>query len=100
MTLTYADPEGAPGKTTADTDTVEARFVELVPDTRVTAEIDFKSDDPAFTGPMTTTWSLEPVPEGTRVTFTATNVPDAIAPADHAEGMSSSLLNLEAYLER
>lgn len=100
MTLTYTDPEGAHGKTTARTDTVEARFIDLVPDTRVTAEIHFKTDDPAFTGPMTTTWSLEPVPEGTRVTFTATNVPDAITPADHAEGMSSSLLNLEAYLER
>lgn len=100
MTLTYQDPAGAPGKTTAHTDTIEARFIELVPDTRVTAEIDFKTDDPAFTGPMTTTWTLAPIPEGTRVTFTATNVPDAITAADHAEGMNSSLLNLEAYLER
>ncbi|MDN3241759.1 SRPBCC family protein [Glycomyces tritici] len=100
MTLTYDDPADAPGKTTADTDTVEARFIELVPNTRIVTEVDFVSDDPAFAGTMTGAWTLEPVADGTRVTITAENVPDGISAEDHAEGLGSSLLNLEAYLER
>ena len=100
MVLTYDDPSGAPGKTTAGTDTVEARFIELVPGVRIVTEVDFVSDDPAFAGTMTGAWTLEPVPDGTRVTITAHNVPDGISAEDHAEGLGSSLLNLEAYLER
>lgn len=100
MTLTYKDASGSPGKTTVDADTVEARFTEIVPNTRIVTEIDFVSDDPAFTGTMTQTWTVEPTPEGTRVTITAQNVPSGISPQDHADGMASSLLNLAAYLER
>jgi uncharacterized protein YndB with AHSA1/START domain len=100
MVLTYDDPSGAPGKTTADADVVEARFVELVPDTRIVTEVDFVSDDPAFAGTMTGAWTLEPTADGTRVTITAHNVPDGISAEAHAEGLASSLLNLEAYLER
>ena len=35
MVLTYADPSGSRGKSTADSDIVEARFVDIVPDVRV-----------------------------------------------------------------
>src|SRR5262245_40865850 len=56
MILRYADASGAPGKTTADADVVEARFVELVPGERVVQAVDFVSDDPAFHGTMTITW--------------------------------------------
>jgi uncharacterized protein YndB with AHSA1/START domain len=100
MVLTYDDPAGSPGKTTADADVVEARFIELVPNERIVTEVDFVSDDPAFAGTMSGAWTLEPIPEGTRVTITANNVPDGISAEDHAEGLGSSLLNLEAYLER
>jgi uncharacterized protein YndB with AHSA1/START domain len=100
MVLTYDDPTGAPGKTTAETDVVEARFVELVPNTRIVTEVDFASDDPAFTGTMTGSWTLEPIENGTRVTITARNVPSGISPEAHTEGLASSLLNLESYLER
>jgi hypothetical protein len=31
MVLTYADPSAAAGKSTADSDIVEARFVDIVP---------------------------------------------------------------------
>src|SRR5262245_58916906 len=55
MILRYADASGAPGKTTADADVVEARFVELVPGERVVQAVDFVSDDPAFHGIMTMT---------------------------------------------
>ena len=35
MVLTYSDASGAPGKATADSDVVEARFVDIVPGERV-----------------------------------------------------------------
>ncbi len=48
--LSYADASGAPGKAAADTDIVEARFVEVVPKVRVVQEVDFVSDDRALGG--------------------------------------------------
>lgn len=99
LALTYADASGAPGKATADSDIVEARFVELVPGARVVQAVDFVSDDPAYAGTMTMTWAVSPVDGGTRVDFTADDVPDGISPDDHAAGLASSLANLAAYLE-
>src|ERR1700745_783909 len=52
MVLTYSNASGAPGKATADSDIVEARFVDIVPGKRVVQEVDFVSDDPATRGPM------------------------------------------------
>ncbi|HEU4842413.1 MAG TPA: SRPBCC domain-containing protein [Ilumatobacteraceae bacterium] len=99
LTLTYDDAGAAgAGKTTADSDVVEARFVELVPDERVVQEVDFVSDDPAFAGTMTMTWSLTDVDGGTLVEFVADDVPDGISAEDHAAGLASSLANLAAHL--
>ena len=98
--LTYADASGAPGKATADSDIVEARFVELVPGARVVQAVDFVSDDPAYAGTMTMTWAVSAVDGGTRVDFTADDVPDGISAEDHAAGLASSLANLAAYLEQ
>src|ERR1700757_541448 len=75
MVLTYSDASGAPGKATAESDVVEARFVDIVPGERVVQAVDFVSDDPAYAGTMTMTW-------------------------DHAAGLASSLTNLAAYVER
>src|SRR5262249_51022113 len=50
MSLTYTAPKGAPGKTTADTDTFEGRFVELVPDEKVIEAIVFEAGDAKFGG--------------------------------------------------
>ncbi|MCD0446895.1 SRPBCC family protein [Glycomyces sp. A-F 0318] len=98
LVLTYA--EGTGGKSTADSDVVDARFVGLDPGERVVQEIDFVSDDPDFTGTMTMNWSVAPVGDGSRVEITATDVPVGITPEDHAAGLASSLANLAAYLER
>jgi uncharacterized protein YndB with AHSA1/START domain len=98
LVLTYADASGAPGKATADSDIVEARFVELVPGARVVQAVDFVSDDPAYAGTMTMTWAVSAVDGGTRVDFTADDVPDGISAEDHAAGLASSLTNLAAYL--
>jgi len=99
MILRYADASGAPGKTTADADVVEARFVELVPGERVVQAVDFVSDDPAFHGTMTITWQVTAVDNGTRVEVRADDVPTGISAEDHAAGLRSSLANLAAYLD-
>ncbi len=100
MVLTYADASGAPGKASADSDVVEARFVDIVPGERVVQAVDFVSDDPAFAGTMTMTWAVTAVEAGTRVDIVAEDVPDGISAEDHAAGLSSSLANLAAYVEQ
>lgn len=100
MVLTYADPTLARGKATADSDIVEARFVEIVPGVRVVKAVDFVSDDPAYAGTMIMTWEVAAVEGGTRVDITAHDVPDAVSPKDHAAGLTSSLINLADYLEK
>jgi hypothetical protein len=77
---------------------VEARFVDIVADERVVQAVDFVSDDPAFAGTMTMTWSVRAVDGGTLVEITAEAVPDGISAADHAAGMSSSLEKLARHL--
>jgi uncharacterized protein YndB with AHSA1/START domain len=100
MVLTYADASDAPGKATADSDVVEARFVDIVPGVRVVQAVDFVSDDPAYAGTMTMTWEVAAVGAGTRVDIVAEDVPDGISAEDHAAGLSSSLANLAGYVER
>src|SRR3954469_2047223 len=56
LVLTYTDASGAPGKATAASDVVEARFVEIVAGVRVVQAVDFVSDDPRFAGTMTMIW--------------------------------------------
>jgi uncharacterized protein YndB with AHSA1/START domain len=99
LVLTYRDATGAPGKATADTDVVDARFVDVVPGERVVQAVDFVADDPAFAGTMTMTWSVTEVDDGTRVDIVADDVPDGISAEDHATGLASSLANLAIYVE-
>jgi uncharacterized protein YndB with AHSA1/START domain len=99
MVLTFANPAGGAGKSTADSDVVEATFVELVENERVVEAIEFESDDPSFAGTMTMSWQLTPLPAGTEVSIVANGVPAGIDPADHATGMQSSLDNLAAHVE-
>ena len=97
LVLTYVD-DVSTGKSTTDSDVVEAHFVELVPGDRVVQAVEFESDDPAFKGTMTMTWSLEPVDSGSRVEIRAEDVPPGISAEDHAAGLASSLRNLADYL--
>jgi uncharacterized protein YndB with AHSA1/START domain len=100
MVLTYPDASGAPGKATAESDIVEARFVDIVPGERVVQAVDFVSDDPANAGTMTMIWEVTAIGGGTRVDIIARDVPDGISAEDHAAGLASSLTKLAAYLER
>jgi uncharacterized protein YndB with AHSA1/START domain len=100
MVLTYSDPVGAPGKATADSDIVEARFVDIVPGERVVQAVDFVSGDPAYAGTMIMSWGVTAAGAGTRVDIVAEGVPDGISAEDHAAGLASSLAKLAAYVER
>ena len=99
LVLNYADDSGGPGKASADSDIVEARFVDVVPRVRIVQEVDFVSDDPAFAGTMIMTWEVVAAEGGTRVDITAADVPDGISADDHAVGLASSLANLATYVE-
>ncbi|MEO3757754.1 SRPBCC family protein [Mycobacterium sp. B14F4] len=100
LVLTYTVPPADGGKSDADTDVVEARFVEIEPDDRVVQAVDFASKDPSFGGTMTMTWTVSRVDGGTRVEFRADDVPPGVSAKDHEDGMNSSLQNLAAYLAR
>ena len=99
LVLTYADPADARGKTSADSDVVEVRYVDIVAGERVVQAVEFVSDDPAFAGTMTMTWAVQAADSGTRVEIVADDVPDGISAADHAAGLTSSLDNLARYVE-
>ena len=100
MVLTHDDASTAPGKATADSDIVEAQFVDIVPGVRVVWAVDFVADDPAYAGTMTMTWTVSPTDDGTRVDIRAENVPSGISAGDHAAGLASSLAHLAAHLGR
>jgi uncharacterized protein YndB with AHSA1/START domain len=100
LVLTYLDASPGSGKTTAETDVVEGRFVDIVPGVRVVQAVDFVSDDPAYSGTMTMTWELEAAGDGTLVEIVADDVPRGIAVEEHAVGLASSLGNLAQYIER
>lgn len=99
LVLAYDDASGAPGKTDAESDVAEVRIARVVPGEVVEQLVDFESGDPAFRGTMRMTWSVRPTEDGTVVEFAARDVPSGIRARDHAEGLTSSLANLAAYLE-
>lgn len=98
LVLTYLDASDAAGKATADSDVVEARFIDLEEGTRVVQAVDFESNDPKVAGTMTMTWKVSSLEPGTLVEIIADDVPDGISAADHAAGFASSLDNLAAYV--
>lgn len=100
MTLTYVDSEYKEGKSSENSDVVQATFVSLIPNQKIVQEIVFESDDPAFAGKMEMTWKLEAVPEGTEVSVVCKNVPEGINQADHEEGLKSTLANLAQYMRQ
>jgi uncharacterized protein YndB with AHSA1/START domain len=100
MVLTYAGATAASGKSSADSDIVEARFIDIVPGVRVVQAVTFVADDPDLAGTMTMTWEVTETDDGTRVDIRADGVPSGISAADHAAGLASSLANLAAYVKR
>ncbi len=100
MVLKYADQSASQGKTTSDTDVVEARFAEVVPNERIVYSVKFVSDDPDYHDAMVMRWEVTKSDGGTLVEITADNVPDAVSAQDHAVGLESSLQKLSDYVVR
>ncbi len=84
MTLTF---DSTAGKSLENADIVEGRFVDLVPGKRIVQSFEFISDDPAFAGTMTMSWSLDAISDGTNVTIVAHDVPRGINRTDHEVGI-------------
>lgn len=99
MAFVYDDADASQGKSSPNADIFEGRFVELIPEEKIVEAVTFESEDPAFGGTMTITTTLTPVRDGTKVTFTAENVPVGISEAAHKAGMESTLKNLANLLE-
>ena len=99
LVLTYTDAASSPGKTSADSDIVDARYIDIVPNERVIQAVEFVSDAPEFAGTMTMTWAVQDDAGGTLVEIVADDVPDGISAEDHAAGLASSLDNLAAFVE-
>ena len=97
MSLTYRD--GGAGKTSGNTDSFEGRFVELVPDRRITEEFAFDSAQEEFGGAFRVTTTLEDAQGGTRVTVLAQNLPRGVRPQDNETGTRMALAHLARLVE-
>lgn len=97
LTLIYEDEYAVKGKTTANSDTLEGTFIELIPGKKIVEAGVFESDDPAFAGNMVMTWYFEEAVPSTKVTIIAENVPKGIKKEDHLDGLNSTLENLERF---
>lgn len=101
MALVYEEADSAaPGKSSKNTDVIRGTFLRLVPDERIVQLVEFESEDPAFAGTMTMTWTFRGVSEGTEVTIRCENVPAGIRQEDHELGLRASLENLAAFTEQ
>lgn len=101
MSLTYERPNhSARGKTSEDTDTVQGRFLQLVPYERIVQAIIFDSKEPEFAGEMTMTIDLADTNAGTEVTVRCENIPQGIRLEDNEMGCRLTLENLARFLEK
>lgn len=100
MVLTYQDAADAPGKSSANEDVVEGRFVEVKPGASLVQEVEFESDDPQYAGIMRMIWEVRASGASSEVIFRAEDVPEGITASDHIAGLTSSLQNLAELVER
>ncbi|MFO0876291.1 MAG: SRPBCC domain-containing protein [Gemmataceae bacterium] len=98
VSLTYDQPTEA-GKTAAHTDTYHGRFVQLVPNEKVVEVLEFETNHPEMSGPMTVTFTLTPRDGGAELLAIHENVPPGVAPADNEYGWRMSLNKLADLVE-
>jgi uncharacterized protein YndB with AHSA1/START domain len=99
IVLAY-DDTATQGKAGDGTDVIAGQFVVFNPPTHLAFTSRFHSEDPLFAGEMRMDWHYESAGSGTQVRIVASNVPPGISAEDHAAGMSASLAQLAALLER
>jgi hypothetical protein len=91
MSLPYQNPEDSQhGETSRDTDTIQSRFVELVPFENIVWFLEFQSEEPGLTGQMRITWSLADAGEGTVVNLLCDGVSQDIRQEDNEADCRSS----------
>ena len=99
MSLFYPEDELTfRGKTAEREDRVRVRFVELSLPHRLVQAIIFVSDDPAFGGEMTMTWTFEAAAGGTEVSVLTTDLL-GLRPQDNQTGSEMSLDKLAQRFE-
>ena len=99
MSLTYMDQsDSGRGKSSADTDTFEGRFVELLHNEKIVWVTEFESDEPDFAGEMRITWNLADADGGTEVTVLCEDIPKGISLEDNEIGSRSSLRKLAEFV--
>lgn len=100
MSLFYPPSEESHhGKTAANEDMVDVRFVDLVPPRKIVEAVSFVTADPALMGEMTITIMFEPVADGTEVTFLCENLQPGLRPEDNEVGTRFTLEQLARRLE-
>lgn len=99
MSLFYKDA-GMQGKTSANEDRFQAKFVLLQPCEKIVQTINFTSDAPGFKQGMTMEIQLEDAGRNaTRVIVVFRNIPPGINPRDNEAGTEQSLKKLARYME-
>jgi uncharacterized protein YndB with AHSA1/START domain len=98
VSLTY-DGADRTGKTTADTDTYQGRFVRLVTDEQVMEALAFETDDPMMKGEMTITITLADARGGTDLLAVHDGLPPGVAGADNEAGWRMALDKLATLVE-
>jgi uncharacterized protein YndB with AHSA1/START domain len=98
VTLTYEAPDSQ-GKTTARSDSYQARFTRLVPDELVVEVDEFETADPRLAGEMTMTITLRDSDGSTELLAVHEGVPPGVAPEDNELGWRMALDRLAALVE-
>jgi uncharacterized protein YndB with AHSA1/START domain len=100
MSLYYPpDEQRFNGKSAAGEDRIRVRFLELVPPRRIVESVWFVTDDPAYSGEMTLTVTIEPVPDGSAVTMAFDGLPPGLKAEDNDAGARTSLEQLARRYE-
>jgi uncharacterized protein YndB with AHSA1/START domain len=101
MILNYDSPlAGTPGKTSAKENVVDVRFTQIELNRRIVQVVDFQSDDPAFFGPMTMTWTLTPADGGKEVRIASQSDKFVERPARADEFLNHTDLSLQCISTR
>lgn len=99
ISLTYDAPTDT-GKTDAQTDTFDGRFIRLVPDAEVVQVVEFETTEPKLRGEMTITYELaEASDAGTDLVGLHEDLPAGVRPEDNELGWSMSIDKLARLVE-
>ena len=101
MALIYDAPDPKrDGQPSAHSQVIEGRFLRLVPNRQVVESLSFASGNPGLKGEMTVTTTIAPEGDGTLVTMSVENAPEAVRAWKEREGVRSALQKLADFVGR